>query len=358
MLDTGTSSSCDKLSSISISPLMPSSSLIEFIDTALSCTSDFALSYSDSKQKWLIRKHLLSLIQDYPTFTLSTDTFFHDDGTTVNLLQATGHLHVANHTPSIPLTIWIHENYPLMPPMVYVLSYSTSSIHQDHPFVHSSGATSSPYLQTWEFPRCNLTELVHNLVRIFSRDHPFVYSPAASFTHPSLTSKMEALDRLSGMLHYDTIVLLAQTGDEMEDLYNLQPEMVKRNDIVASMIVELEHERMNLTHKVKNLMNQADVLVNWLRVNDAKSHGKKLEDDDIAFVAGDEDSRLLIESLATDRAIEDSMYALDKAVEQGVVSFDAYLKQVRMLAREQFFLRAKLVKLRDPLAFSIGLERD
>ncbi|KAJ6708968.1 TUMOR SUSCEPTIBILITY GENE 101 PROTEIN-RELATED [Salix koriyanagi] len=253
-------------------------------------------------------------------------------GTTVNLLQATGHLHVANHTPSIPLTIWIHENYPLMPPMVYVLSYSTSSIHQDHPFVHSSGATSSPYLQTWEFPRCNLTELVHNL--------------------------MEALDRLSGMLHYDTIVLLAQTGDEMEDLYNLQPEMVKRNDIIASMIVELEHERMNLTHKVKNLMNQADVLVNWLRVNDAKSHGKKLEDDDIAFVAGDEDSRLLIESLATDRAIEDSMYALDKAVEQGVVSFDAYLKQVRMLAREQFFWRAKLVKLRDPLAFSIGLERD
>ncbi|KAJ6405692.1 hypothetical protein OIU84_013619 [Salix udensis] len=215
----------------------------------------------------------------------------------------------------------------LMPPMVYVLSYSTSSIHQDHPFVHSSGATSSPYLQTWEFPRCNLTELVHNLVRIFSRDHPFVYSPAASFTHPSLTSKMEALDRLSGMLHYDTIVLLAQTEDEMEDLYNLQPEM-------------------------------ADVLVNWLRVNDAKSHGKKLEDDDIAFVAGDEDSRLLIESLATDSAIEDSMYALDKAVEQGVVSFDAYLKQVRMLAREQFFLRAKLVKLRDPLAFSIGLERD
>ncbi|KAJ6336072.1 hypothetical protein OIU78_012638 [Salix suchowensis] len=106
-----------------------------------------------------------------------------------------------------------------------------------------------------------------------------------------------------------------------------KPEMVKRNDIVASMIVELEHERMNLTHKVKNLMNQADVLVNWLRVNDAKSHGKKLEDDDIAFVAGDEDSRLLIESLATDRAIEDSMYALDKAVEQGVVSFDAYLKQ-------------------------------
>lgn len=330
---------------------MPPSSSIEFIDTALSCTSRFALSYTDSKQKWFIRKHLLSLIQDYPTFTLSTNTFFHDDGTTVNLLCATGHLHVANHAPSIPLTIWIHENYPCMPPMVHVLSDSTSPIHQDHPFVHSSGATSSPYLQTWAFPRCHLTELVHNLVKIFSRDHPFVYSPAASFTHPSLVSKMEALDRLSGMLHYDTIVLLAQTEEEMEDLSNLQSEMVKRDDTITSMIMGLEHERMNLKHRAMNLMNQADVLVNWLRVNDAKSLVTKLEgemDDDDAFEAGDEDSNLLIEFLAADSAIEDSMYALDKAVEHGVVSFDAYLRQVRMLAREQFFLRSKLVKLRGP----------
>lgn len=238
-----------------------------------------------------------------------------------------------------------------MPPMVYVLSDSTSPIHQDHPFVHSSGATSSPYLQTWAFPRCHLTELVHNLVKIFSRDHPFVYSPAASFTHPSLVSKMEALDRLSGMLHYDTIVLQAQTEEEMEDFSNLQSEMVKRDDTITSMIMGLEHERMNLKHRAMNLMNQADVLVNWLRVNDAKSLVTKLEgemDDDDAFEAGDEDSKLLIEFLAADSAIEDSMYALDKAVEHGVVSFDAYLRQVRMLAREQFFLRSKLVKLRGP----------
>ncbi|CAK7346499.1 unnamed protein product [Dovyalis caffra] len=330
---------------------MPSSSLIEFIDTALSCTSPFTLSYADSKQKWLIRKDLISLIQDYPSFNLSADTFNHNDGTTVNLLQATGDLRVANHTPPIPLIIWLHENYPCMPPMVFVLPNYMSPIHQDHPFVDSSGATTSPYLQTWEFPRCNLTELVHNLVKNFTLDHPFACSPAASFTHPSLVSKREALDRLSVKLHYDTIALLAQTEDEMEDLPILQEELVKRDDIITSMIIGVEHERMNLKDRVENLTNQADVLVNWLRVNDPKSVVTKAEnemDDGDAFEAGDEESRLLIDYLAADRALEDLIYALDKAVEQGVVSFDVYIRQVRVFAREQFCYKAMLVKLRGP----------
>ncbi|EEF41388.1 protein ELC-like [Ricinus communis] len=331
---------------------MAPSSSIQFIDTALSCTSTpYALSYPDPKQKWIIRKHLLSLIIDYPTFKPSTDTFFHNDGTAVYLLNAAGNLHLAGskYTPPVPLTIWVHENYPYMPPIVVVSpNDSMSPIHQNHPFVDPySGATSSPYLQTWIFPRCNLTELVRNLVKIFSHDHPFLTpSPSSSLTHPSLVSKMEALDRLSGTIHYDKIALKAKNEEEMEGLSSLQVELMKRNHVARNMIISLEKERGSLKERATELMEQADVVMNWLRVNDVTIEGDGMED---AFEGDDEESRSVIDCLAAERAIEDVIYALDKAVEEGAVPcFDAYLRQVRLLAREQFYHRARLVKLRGP----------
>ncbi|KAF2325275.1 hypothetical protein GH714_026029 [Hevea brasiliensis] len=325
---------------------MAPASSIKFIDTALSCTSPYALSYPDPKQKWLIRKHLLSLIQDYPIFTPSTDTFTHNDGTSVNLLNATGNLRVSRYTPPIPLTIWVHENYPYMPPLVFVLANSMTPIHRDHPFVDLSGSTSSPYLQTWLFPRCNLTNLVRKLVKIFTHDHPFIYnSPVAGFSHPSLVSRMEALDRLSGMLHYDMMAFLAKNEEEVENLSKLQEELIKRDTIIRNMISSLEQERSSLKDNVTKLTDEADVVMNWLRVNDANSVAVGGDEMEEAFEAADEESKLNIECLSGDRAIEDLIYALDKAVEEGTVPFDAYIKQVRALAREQFYSRAMLVEL-------------
>ncbi|KAJ8899482.1 hypothetical protein K2173_018456 [Erythroxylum novogranatense] len=321
-----------------------------FIDTALSRTGFSALSYPDPKQKWLIRKHLLSLIQDHPNFTPSTDTFFHNDGTIVNLLYVNGDLHISNHTPLITLTIWLHENYPYKAPLVYASSNSMSPIHECHPFVDaSSGVVTSPYLQTWLFPKRNLSELVHNLVKIFSHDHPFAYLPSANFTHPSLASRMEALDRLSGMLHYDMMVLQAKHEEEMEQLSKLNEEMVKRDDIITAMIIGLDHENMNLKERVMALTNEADVLVNWLRVNNSKPELSRCRDErENVFQGADDESKMEIDCLATERGIEDVIDALYEALEQGVVSIDVYLKQLRPLAREQFLNRALLLKLRGP----------
>ncbi|KAJ4828609.1 hypothetical protein Tsubulata_004968, partial [Turnera subulata] len=260
-------------------------------------------------------------------FTPSTDTFTHNDGTIVTLLNAGGDLHVCcSYDPPIPLTIWVHENYPYVPPMVFVSSSNpTHPIDADHPFVDPSGVTTCPYLQAWEFPGCNLTELVQNLVELFSQDHPLAYSP------PAPTSKMEDLELLSGMLHYDMGVFLSETEDEAEELSGLQVELAKRDEIGRRIIKGLEDERSDLKYRVKELTNQADVLMNWLRANDADSVIRRMagneEMDDVAVEAADEESKLVIDYLGADRAIEDTMYALDKAIEQEVVGFDAYLRQ-------------------------------
>ncbi|KAJ4727389.1 protein ELC-like [Melia azedarach] len=316
---------------------------IQFIETALFCTTPFALSYADPNQKWLIRKHLLKLLQNYPDFNLSNDTFIHNDGTTVNLLNVSGYLNVSESSPSIHLTIWLHEDYPSMAPMVFITSNSINPIRQNHPFVTPCGVIITPYLQTWSYPGCNLSDLVHNLVKIFSCDHPFSYSSESSFTHPSLASKREAVDRLSGMLHYDVAAFQAKTSEEIEELSVVQDEMKERAGVIRNIGSELEHERKRLKERATELAEKADVLMNWLKVNnDPKAIGVILGDEiEEAFEATDEKSKVMLYGLAADEAIEDAIYALDKALVQGVVSFDIYIRQVRILAREQFFCRVQ-----------------
>lgn len=323
---------------------------IQFVETALSSNSPFAPSYKDAEQKWIIRDHLLSLLQDFPTFIPSTDTFIHDDGATVYLLNASGSLLVSHAKTPVPLTIWLHQNYPYSPPIVLLTMTPSTQVLPHYPFVNRSGAITSAYLQTWLYPRSNLSDLAHNLARLFAYHHPFFYSSSpifSSFTDPSLASKMEALDHLAGALHYDMIALQARVEEDIEGLSILQKKLDERDDITTTMILGLDHERMSLKQKVRKMEEEADMLQNWLRVHDFNSVGvtarKEMEE---AFEAADKESELLLDCFAEDLAIEDLVYALDKALEEGVLTFGKYIKQVRTLAREQFYPRAKWVKLR------------
>ncbi|XP_021898072.1 protein ELC isoform X1 [Carica papaya] len=323
---------------------MAPSSPIKFIEKALigSSSSSFTLSYSDPEQKWIIRRHLLSLLQNYPNFKVSADTFNHNDGTSVNLLNVRGFLKVSksNRTPPIPLTLWLHQNYPYMPPIAFISSPDPKTqIHANHPFVDTSGAVTPPYLSTWEYPRCSLVDFVNKLVKIFACDHPFACSSTPSFSHHSLVSKSEALDRLIGMLHYDMLALKVEAEEEIEGLARLQVEMNKRVRVTKGMISELEKEGERLNEKVMKLGEDTDKIMKWVSDHERKS----VEED--AFEADDESSKAVIDSLAADIAIDDLMYSLDKAVEDGVITFDLYMKQVRTLGREQFFQRIKHMKI-------------
>ncbi|XP_073135946.1 protein ELC-like [Henckelia pumila] len=318
---------------------------IRFIEDALFCTSPLALSYSDPDQKWIIREHFISIFQDFPSFKPSIGTFTHNDGTEVTLLTANGELCVSKNAPFVPLTIWIHELYPQIAPMVYVVDSGNSMhhIYHDHPFVKSSGATTSSYLENWLFHKCNLSDLVRNLIKLFSYNHPFYYSGVPKCDHPSMVSKTEAMDRLTCTIFYDMEAIMAKNEEEIMSLSTLHSELERRGEAMETGISELELEKKCLCDRTKKLDDGRDRLLNWLQFNDEK-YVVNCEIDDI-FEGLDKKSSLLIDLGANDLAIEDLMYVLDKAVEQGVVGFEVYIKQVRILAREQFFCRAKVNKI-------------
>lgn len=165
---------------------------------------------------------------------------------------------------------------------------------------------------------------------------------------------MEAMDRLSYYLHSDMAAMRAAIEEELEGLSSLQSEMIKRVDMASSLVMDLDHEESSLKRRVMQLRDQADVLTNWLRVNDHHHHQVNvLGDDEMEdpFEAVDEKSKLVLDCFAADCALEDVFYELDKAVEQGAVSFEMYIKQVRALAREQFFHRVKAENLRGETKF-------
>ncbi|KAE8701436.1 putative interferon-induced guanylate-binding protein [Hibiscus syriacus] len=335
----------------------------EIIEAALFAAGPYALSYSDSKQKWLILRHLLSLLQEFPGFEPSTGWYMQNDGTEVNLLRATGFIHVSDDsssTPPVPLVIWLHENYPQRAPLVFVSIDPETPIHRHHPFVdNTSGEASSPYLITWKHPSCDLTGLLRNLVHLFSIDHPFSYTPTPAITtttkktkslaHPSLVSHKEALDRLVGMLHYDMVALQASTCDEIENLSLLQEELKRRDSFTTAMIDEMDEERKRLKERADDWADEKDRLVNWLRVNDGRAI-MGLDAGDVGVEDAfemDEMSRARLETSAADLAIEDVLYKLDKALELEALSFDSYIKLVRSLAREQFFHKHKEMELNE-----------
>ncbi|OVA05361.1 Steadiness box [Macleaya cordata] len=110
----------------------------------------------------------------------------------------------------------------------------------------------------------------------------------------------------------------------------------------------IEYERSSLKQRVMEMTEEADVLMNWLRVHDRKSIISNVNEEvEEKFEAADEESGKILECLAAEEAIEDVVYALDKAMVEGVVSLGDYLKQVRSLSRDQFFYKAMLEQLRN-----------
>ncbi|CAL9085181.1 unnamed protein product [Musa textilis] len=329
---------------------MVSSPSIRFIEAALEATGDRALSYVHHGLKWLIRDHLLSLFDDFRTLSPGSDTLTHDDGTTVHLLYAHGVLPISSSVPpsSVPpvlLTIWLHQAYPFVAPIVYVFpaTHEQMVVH-DHPFIAPSGSAVLPYLQAWQYPQSNLSDLARNLVKVFRICHPYGFiPPSPGRTDASLASKREAIDRLVAALHYDVKRFQAQIEEDKKRLCLRQATLRERADMIDRAIGNLELERLRSNEVTKQMVDDAAVLSNWLQ-----SHGTEscLYMDEVeGFEASDESDRCLLENEAAAQAIDDTVEVLDEALAAGSVSFANYIKQVRCLAREQFFHRASVAKI-------------
>ncbi|CAK8576852.1 unnamed protein product [Lathyrus sativus] len=158
----------------------------QFLSSVLSQRGPSAVPYSEDT-KWLIRQHLISLLTTFPSLEPKTATFTHNDGRTVNLLQADGTIPMTYQsvTYNIPVVIWLMESYPRHPPCVYVNPTRDMIIKRPHPHVNPSGLVSVPYLHNWIYPSSNLVDLVLSLSLIFGREPPLYSQRRHSNNNPN-----------------------------------------------------------------------------------------------------------------------------------------------------------------------------
>ncbi|KAG2315559.1 hypothetical protein Bca52824_018681 [Brassica carinata] len=369
------------------SPLNPQQ-IQQFLSSVLSQRGPNSVPYDEST-KWLIRQHLLNLISSYPSLEPKTATFIHNDGRSVNLLQADGTIPMPYHgvTYNIPVIIWLLESYPRHPPCVYVNPTADMIIKRPHAHVTPSGLVSLPYLQNWVYPSSNLVDLVSDLGAAFALDPP-LYSrrrpapsptPTPSYDRPPPTAdqrpfppspygrvqvqhvhhqhqqqsddaaevyKRNAINKMVEMVHGDLLSMRRDREAEAESLLSLQGGLKRREEEINRGLKEMVEEKETLEQQLQIISMNTDVLDSWVRDNQGKTSTLVDVDVDKAFECVDTLSKQMLECTALDLAIEDAVYALDKGFQDGVVPFDQYLRSVRLLSREQFFHRATGSKVR------------
>lgn len=384
--------------------MMPPNSqyIQQFLSSVLSQRGPSSLPYSEDV-KWLIRQHLLSLIEIHPSLQPKTASFTHNDGRTVNLLQVIGTVPMVYHqvTYNIPVIIWLMESYPRHPPLVFVNPTRDMVIKRAHPFVNPSGVVSIPYLQNWVYPSSNLVELARNLSHFFGRDPPLYAQvradsnpnpnpsqtahppPSTSFPgighvsqvirpaippggfqqqqQPALRPpygaavktedreevfRRNAIDKLLGSFSEDIARLREAREKDVDGLFNAQGVLKQREEVLKLGLKEMQDEKEDLEQQLQMVLMNSDVLEEWLRENEGKLKNLGNVDVDTAFEPCDNLSKQMLDCTVSDLALEDVIYSLDKAIQSGAIPFDQYLRNIRLLSREQFFHRATASKVR------------
>ncbi|WOL05305.1 hypothetical protein Cni_G14033 [Canna indica] len=370
----------------------------QFLTTALSQRGPAALPYAEDV-KWHIRQHLVALTEAFPSLRPRAASFTHNDGRSSHLLQAEGTIPISfrGAVYHLPAAVWLLESYPRRPPAVYLTPTRDMLVKPGHPLVDPSGLIreeAAPYLRSWVFPASNLVDLVRSLSHLFGLDPPLYTrpthpspspspvpspSPSPSFSPPYSSSSIghsrfppppssqahppsrpdddsteafrrNAISKIMESVHSDMAGLRRSREADMEGLFSTQADLRRRQEELSRGLQEMVEEKESLEQQLQLVLMNTDLLEGWVRENEElcrRCHDGVDVDD--AFEPVDTLSRQMIETTSSDLAIEDTIYALDKAVQEGAIPFDSYLRNVRVLSREQFFHRALAAKVRATL---------
>lgn len=164
---------------------------------------------------------------------------------------------------------------------------------------------------------------------------------------PGEVFKRNAINKLVETVHVDVEALRKKREVEMEGMFTAQAVLRQREEEVLKGLREMQYEKEALEQQLQMVLMNTDVLEGWVRENEGKLGGDTTNvNGDEAFEPSDPLSKQMLESTSSDLAIEDVVYALDKAVQEGSIPFDLYMRNVRLLSREQFFHRAMAAKVR------------
>ncbi|KAH7280512.1 hypothetical protein KP509_36G000500 [Ceratopteris richardii] len=160
--------------------------------------------------------------------------------------------------------------------------------------------------------------------------------------NPSEVFRRNAINSLMERLELDSSQLRKTNENRLDEVFTVQSQLKQRKDDLHQGIENIQQEKVKLECQVQTFRHNINMLGSWIKENNEAFCDFDIDD---AFQPCDGLSKQMLECSSVDLALEDVLYSLDKAVQEGSIPVDAYLKQVRNVSREQFFHRAIAVKI-------------
>ncbi|KAH7278379.1 hypothetical protein KP509_38G038600 [Ceratopteris richardii] len=242
--------------------------------------------------------------------------------------QSTSFLH--HSVPSPPLYHWHPESSTSRPSSEMNKTGNLNVASRTGAYTTSTSSVSGD-VQSMSDPFCSFPPHWHS-VSAFQ---------APNTTEPSSSShRQDVINKLKHRIEEDSREVKKTTEMKLRKASDIQDVLQQRVMACEYGLEELDREMNSLKQEVQATLRNAAMLENWSEI-----HQSKEPTDDDAFEPCDALSNQLLECSAMEQAIEDVLYALDKAVERGVISVPTYLREVRTLSKEQFFQKATCIKV-------------
>lgn len=328
------------------------------------------------------------ILTEYPTLRPRTDVYStlhytpypaaYNDGRTMLLLLLDGTVAVPfrGSVYHIPVHIWFPRAYPQEPPIVYVVPMRDMLLRSG---AHTTpeGCVQVPYMHTWmRKPEAgSLLELVRECQAAFSLDPPVMakrptpppappplprqtmpdvpplppkanHASSCETETPQMTIHVPQRPMNPAVTELHTKVH-QQVSMRVDDIRASQ---TQSNAQLRMLLDDLQRGAPALEDEMQRLRAVRDIcVVNTQRLTAMMDTAKQTTWELQARPEPDVDHMMsatslvenqLLQLMADDQAIEDTLYQLSRALYSEQLSLDRFIKHTRMLSREQFLKRA------------------
>jgi len=157
----------------------------------------------------------------------------------------------------------------------------------------------------------------------------------------SANEKDQLTKQVKSLLHDELTKLHERWVKEVNELQRMKTNLQRSQHEIETEEKAIEQQTNDLKNLKGELETANTTIETWLDEN------KDSPPIDLLTTVEPQNvwSKQLIEAVAHDSAIDDTLYCLDRALGEDAINFKNYLKQVRKLTREQFFKRALTQKI-------------
>ncbi|SHO79150.1 Similar to S.cerevisiae protein STP22 (Component of the ESCRT-I complex) [Malassezia sympodialis ATCC 42132] len=353
-----------------------------------------------------IMRDMEHVLTEYHTLRPRTDMFTYDDGRCVLLLLLDGTLPVPfrGQVYQIPVHVWIPRAYPAEPPIVYVAPTQNMVVCRGS-CVGPDGRVRLPYMDAWERKPegTSLTELLRECQTVFHLEPPVMAKhrenparaspapgtsaadgapparppkassaagppaapsppPAAPERPPKPAPPAAAEERAAptptpprpvnpGIAELQARVhaKLSRSVAETQDAVNQAMEHLER------LCGDLERGRPAMDDEMQRLRvvrdlcmvdaERLDATIQQAQQQTAELQARADPDVDHMLCPTSIAENQLLQLMAEDLALEDTLYQLGRALYADQLPLDRFLKHARILSRDQFMKRALAQKI-------------